>query len=344
MGILILVVLATILVSASCSLFEAILFSARRASVEAEKRDPARTGAATRFIELKSNIALSIASILILNTISHTGGATVAGMYASDELGYALMPLFSILFTVAILAFSEIMPKTLGAVYWRNLWPYIVWPLIAMNYALYPLILVSQGFTNLLTRGRKKPAVTEDEILALVRMGAKEGEISDGESRLVHNIIELEDIPIKNIMTPRTVIFSLDATMTVSEAIEAADQKGFTRIPVCEGDPENIVGYVITHDLFSAKALKTPEAPLRSIIKPIRFVPQTRNSLALLTYSLRQRQHIFVVVDEYGGVAGVITLEDLLETLLGEEIVDETDTVVDLQEKARQKRPQVPTS
>jgi CBS domain containing-hemolysin-like protein len=265
-------------------------------------------------------------------------------MYANQVWGGAMMPVFSACFTLAILFLAEIMPKTLGAVYWRTFWPFIVWPLKIMNYALYPAVLLTQKFSNLLTRGRSVAQVTEEEILALVRMGASEGEITDRESRLVHNIIDLENIPIREIMTPRTVVFSLDADISVADAVSAIDAKGFTRIPLYEEDRENIIGYIITHDLFSAKTLSNPEAPIRSIAKPITFVPDTTNALALLTGSLGQRKHIFVAVDEYGGVAGLITLEDLIETLLGHEIVDETDKAVDLQEIARRRRPQRPSS
>jgi CBS domain containing-hemolysin-like protein len=212
-----------------------------------------------------------------------------------------------------------------------------------MIYALYPAIVVSRWFTNLLTRGRKAQAVTEDEILALVRIGAREGEITNTESQFVHNIIALENKPVKEIMTPRTVMFALDAGLTVREALNASDQRGFTRIPIYEGDRENIIGYVIRHELLSAKALDNMDAPIKPLAKPISFTPETSNSLALLTNSLKLRRHIQIVVDEYGGVSGVVTLEDLLETLLGEEIVDETDKAVDLQEIARSRRQQRPT-
>jgi CBS domain containing-hemolysin-like protein len=144
-------------------------------------------------------------------------------------------------------------------------------------------------------------------------------------------------------MTPRTVIFSLDAQMSVKEASRTADGRGFTRIPIYEHDRENITGYIITHDLFSAKTLSRPDQPIRSIAKPITFVPETTDSLAVLTTFLKGRRHIAIVIDEYGGVAGLVTLEDLIETVLGREIVDETDTVVDLQERARQTTRQRPT-
>ena len=209
---------------------------------------------------------------------------------------------------------------------------------------LYPAVIATHKFANLLTRGHKAPSVTEEEILAVVRLGALEGQISQDESLLVHNIISLEDRQVQEIMTPRTVVFSLDADTTVGEALKAVDKKGFTRIPVYEGDRENIVGYIVIHDLFSAKTLSTPQTTIKSLVKPISFVPETRDSLALLTGFLKNRRHIAIVVDEYGGVAGVVTLEDLIETLLGKEIVDETDIVVDLQQRAREMRPQRPST
>jgi CBS domain containing-hemolysin-like protein len=213
-----------------------------------------------------------------------------------------------------------------------------------MNFVLHPLILVTGKLTDLLTRGNKTPGVTENEILALVRMGADEGEITHRESRLVHNIIALEEKDVRSIMTPRTVVFSLDADTTVREAVRAIDEKGFTRIPIYEGDRENITGYILTHDLLTPKTLSDPDQPIKSIAKPLEFVPETKDALALLTTALSKRMHIFIVVDEYGGVSGLITLEDLLETLLGTEIVDETDKAVDLQEIARKKRRQEPST
>jgi len=343
MTTLLLVVLVTLSISFLCSLFEATLFSTRMGTLEAAIAKGEHAAIANRFKEMKVNISVPLASILILNTVAHTAGATWAGALVADVLGVGMVTLFSAIFTIAVLFFTEIMPKTLGAVYWRPMWPYIVWPLVLMEYALYPLVVFTQWFGNLFTRGYKALAITEEEILAAVRLGATAGQITHGESQLVHNIINLEDQTVREIMTPRTVIFSLDAEMTVSEAIKAIDQKGFTRIPIYEQDQENIVGYIVIHDLVAAKTLSNPQAPIKTIAKPISFVPVTKDALALLTTFLQQRQHITIVVDEYGGVAGLVTLEDLIETMLGKEIVDETDRVVDLQEKARQVRHQHPS-
>jgi CBS domain containing-hemolysin-like protein len=179
--------------------------------------------------------------------------------------------------------------------------------------------------------------ITEEEILAIVHLGAKEGEISQQESLMIHNIIGLEEKKVRTIMTPRTVMFILDANMSIGEALPLVNEKGLTRIPIYEGDREHIIGYVMRPELSSTQFVKQLHILLKSLAKPITFVPETTNCLTLLTNFLKQRQHIAIVLDEYGGVAGLVTLEDLLETVLGAEIVDEKDQVVDLRENARQR-------
>ena len=335
MIILVLVVCLTIFVSAQCSLYETTLYSTRMGSLEAAKSTPKLKGPAHKMIEMKRRISEPLAAILILNTIANTAGATIAGMYAHKVLGTSLVPLFSALFTLAILLFAEIIPKTLGAVHWRGLWPYIVWPLNIMKYGLYPLILATEKLTSWLMKGRSAPGITEEDILGMVRLGAREGEISEWEEFMVHNIIRLEDMKAREIMTPRTVMFALNGDMTVDEALKISSEKGFTRMPVYRGEREHIIGYVMIHDLSLAHTSKEPGATLATIAKPIAFAPEITNCLTLLNAFLKKRLQIVVVTDEYGGVAGLVTLEDLLEVVLGAEIVDERDTVVDMQELAR---------
>jgi CBS domain containing-hemolysin-like protein len=223
----------------------------------------------------------------------------------------------------------------MGAVYWRTLWPVVVWPLTVIRYSLYPLIWITEKFSAFLTRGRPPAPITEEDILGAIRLGAKEGEISQWESLMVHNIIKLEQTEVGEVMTPRKVMFALEAGMMVQEAVNIAGDKGFSRIPVYLEDKENIIGYIMIHDLSSARTLSEPEKLISSMVKPISFVGKTTNCLTLLNSFLKKRSHIAIVEDEYGSVAGLVTLEDLLETVLGAEIVDETDTVVDLQKLAR---------
>lgn len=338
MIILVTVVVLTIFISSQCSLYEAILYSTRIGALEAEKVKGKRKEKAVQMLEMKKNISVPLSAILILNTIANTAGATIAGMYAHKVIGQVWVPLFSVGFTLGILFFAEIIPKTLGAVYWRPMWHLIVFPLTVIKYALYPFIIITHKFSDALTRKGTTAPITEEDILGMIRLGAKDGGITQWESLLLHNIINLESQQVQEIMTPRTVMYTLDETMTVEEAYEIANEQGFTRIPIYREDKENIVGYVVKHDLSSAKVLSQPNQQLSSIGKPISFVPETENCLTLLTDFLKKRRHIAVIVDEFGGIAGLVTLEDLLETVLGTEIVDETDSIVDLQKHARKRR------
>jgi CBS domain containing-hemolysin-like protein len=339
MLLLISIVFITVFISANCSLYEAVLYSTRRASLEAAKNQNQKTRLASLMIEMKNNISKPIAAILILNTIANTAGASVAGMYAADIFGHYWVPLFSLVFTLLILFLAEIMPKTIGAVHWKGLWSSVVYPLNIMKNVLAPLIFITEKFTKVFTKKRQLATITEDEILALVHLGAREGEISKDESRMVRNIINLEDKLIREIMTPRKMIFSLPSNITVGKAMQMLSGKGHSRIPVYDGDKENITGYIMLHDISSADLIHKPDTPLKSIIRPISFVPQNTNCLTVLTTFLKQRKQIAIVIDEFGGVDGLVSLEDLLETVLGSEIVDETDRIVDLQEAARKKKP-----
>jgi CBS domain containing-hemolysin-like protein len=338
MTILALVVFLTIFISANCSLYEAVLYSTRIGSLEGLTARAGGSWTVRHMLQMKRNISAPIAAILILNTIANTAGATVAGMYAADELGSAAVPLFSAGLTLGILIFSEIVPKTVGAVYWPVVWPLTVVPLLVMRKVLFPLIFVTEGISKLLTRGNQSVDITEEDILGVTRLGARHGEISEWESLMVHNVISLEEKAVREIMTPRTVMFSLDETMPVSEALDAAAEKGFTRIPVYREDHENVTGYVMLHDLASGQAQEHPDRPVGEFAQEIRFVAETANCLTLLATFLRRRLQIAVVADEYGGLSGLVTLEDLVETLLGTEIVDEKDAVVNLRELARRQR------
>lgn len=335
---LFIVVVLTLVLSASCSLFEAVLYSTRLPALEAAKKQDKHRKLAAIFLDMKKHVSAPIAGILILNTIANTAGASIAGMYVTTVFGSQWVLLFSLVFTLCILYFSEIIPKTVGVVYWRNLWPVVVYPLKMIKVALAPAIFVTQKLTSKLTESQKGKSITEEEILALVHLGAKEGEISHNESRIVQNIINLENIPIREIMTPRRVVFSLSADSTIQEAIRMVEESEFTRIPIYEGDRENIVGYIIRYDLQKVSSEEKSGTLVKALLKPITFIRDTTNCLTLLTSFLKHRRHIAVVLDEYGGVDGLVTLEDVLETALGREIVDEKDSVVDLQQSAREQK------
>ncbi len=337
MTTLVVIVFITLFISGSCSLFESVLYSSRMGTLESATKKHPKSTLAKQLIDMKLHISQPIAAILILNTIANTAGATLAGMYAFDVLGAGLVPAFSIAFTLGILFFSEIAPKTIGAVHWRRYWPSIVRPLRIMKFFLRPLIFITEKFTILLTRGQKSQSVTEDEILAMVRLGTREGEISKEEGNIVHNLISLDERKVREIMTPRIVIFSLNASLSIEEAANAVDGQGFSRVPVYEHDKENIIGYVLAQEIQSARNQEQSDKSLKDFLNPITFVPDTTNCLNVLLNFLKHRKHLAIVTDEYEGVDGLVTLEDLLETMLGTEIVDENDPAVDLQELARKR-------
>lgn len=337
MSIVLFIVIITISVSAACSLFESVLYSARMGTLESAKTQDRHGKLARMFINMKKNISEPIAAILILNTIANTAGAAIAGMFAAEAMGMKWLPLFSTVFTLCILFLSEIFPKTIGAIHWRSIWPFIVHPLKLIGIILYPFIIITQKATATLTNRQKGKTITEDEILALVHLGAREGEISSSESEMVRNIINLEEISAEQIMTPRRMIFSLDSSITVKDARNAIRGKGFSRIPLYENEYENIIGYITVHDLNKPEDEISEGAVLKLIMRSINHVQADTNCLTLLTAFLKHRMHIAMVSDEYGGIDGLLTLEDIIETILGKEIIDETDREIDLQEAARKK-------
>ncbi len=331
---LVLAVGVSIVVSAACSLLESILYSTRYITLEAAAA--AGSHKAKAMGRLKAEVDRPLAAILILNTLANTAGAALAGWAAGRLWGPGALWVFSLGFTLAILVFSEILPKTVGAVYWRRLWPWAVGPLKLMVGALAPAIWLTRALTSLITGHRSAPAVvSEEEILAAARLGEKGGQISAIEAEIIRNIIGLEQLHATDIMTPRTVMFTVEASRPLSELQAEARTWVYTRVPVYEREPENIIGYINKHELL--RISPSPSQQARSIAKPITFVPGTANALGLLRLFLSTREHMAIVVDEYGGVLGLVTLEDVLESLVGREIVDEKDVVVDLQELARLK-------
>lgn len=332
MTTLILAVGISVGVSALCSLLEAILYSTRAVTLEAAAARGVRQAGA--MLRLTSEVERPLSAILILNTLANTAGAALAGWAAGRLWGAGSLWVFSLAFTLTILVCSEIVPKTVGAVHWRRLWRWAVWPLNLMVTLLKPLIWFTQAITTLITRrGRQEPVVSEEEILAAARLGASGGEISKLEEELIHNIIQLESIKAKDIMTPRTVMLSIDGRTSIGEARQQCQDWPYTRVPVYLGQAEEIVGYVMKPEILTTNL--DPQAEVRLLAKPIRFVPATANALNLLNAFLRRREHLYMVVDEYGGIMGLVTLEDVVESLVGSEIVDESDQVEDLQELAR---------
>ena len=335
MALLLFYVLLALLVSFLCSIAEAVLLSITPSYIAGlEDQHPARA-ALLRKLKLE-NIDRSLAAILTLNTIAHTVGAIGAGAQATAVFGSAWFGLFSVVMTLMILFLSEIIPKTLGAVYWRQFAGGIATFIRVSILGLYPLIFISELLTRLIARDKKVHAFSRDEFVAMAGIGEQSGEINPRESRIIRNLLRLSELRARDIMTPRTVIFGLQQNLTATEARDQASEHALSRIPVFEKDLDDITGVVLRDELLDAMARGDGHVTLAQLRRDISTVPSELRLSALFELFLEQRLHIAIVVDEYGGTTGLVTLEDIVETLLGMELVDEMDTVVDMQAKARQ--------
>jgi len=320
-------------VSFLCSLLEASLLSIPAGYVAMMVQQGQAAGA--RLERMKANIDRPLAAILTLNTIAHTVGAAGVGAQAQVVFGKAWVAVTSAVLTLLILLLSEIIPKTLGAVHARRLATFTAWTVHVMILTLYPLVRACEVLSNLVGGRKVQPPLTRSEMIAVTELGRQHGQIDRGESRVIRNLLTLKDVHVKDILTPRAVVFSLPADWTVSQALDKHQALPFSRIPVIEGDLDHIVGLVLRAQILDAYREGRPDQKLADLANPIRTIPENAPVDALLEQFIQHREQLFQVVDEYGGTEGVVTLEDAIETLLGVEIVDETDTVRDMRELAR---------
>ncbi|MDQ7031404.1 MAG: hemolysin family protein [Desulfonauticus sp.] len=324
-----------VVISALCSVGEAALYSLSWGSIERLKEKKTRLG---RILEiLRSNIDEPITVILTMNTIANTAGAAVAGAAAMDVFGEKSVFVFSLVFTIVILIFSEIIPKTVGVVYSDNIAPLIAYPLYGLTVVFKPVIKLFKVLVFFIEKNTNYKT-TEEDVLAVLSLGRRSGMIKPYEEVSIQNILKLDKKTVKEIMTPRTVMFCLPVNITVKQALHKKKMLPHSRIPVYADDIEDIVGIVLRRDLLAALAEDKHDLLVGSIMKPVQFIPESITLDKLLLKLLETRMHLFIVLDEYGGVSGLVTLEDVLEEILGKEIVDETDEVVDMRELARQRR------
>lgn len=324
----------SLLFSAFCSITEAALYSITWTAIEKLKEQNLRRG--MLLARLRSNIEEPISAILTLNTIANTAGATIAGAYSVALWGEASLPIFVALFTIAILLFSEIIPKTLGIAYSATICNIVLYPLIGVIFVLKPFVIIIKKMTALFY-DPQEPDVTEEDIRAIVTLSHRGGQIEQYEALSIHNILTLDTKCVEDIMTPRTVVFSLPAHALLSQIQGKNGLWNYSRIPVYGENNEDIVGIVTRKELLQMST-DDIDAPLYTVMKPVHFVLETTKLNVVLQQFLDSRSHLFVVLDEYGGLAGVVSLEDVLEEILGREIIDETDQVADLQKLARQRR------
>jgi len=328
-----------IIISGLCSICEATLYSVPASHIEIINQSHKRIGRI--LMDMKKDIHRPITAVLTLNTIANTAGAVVSGAAAATVFGADSLVWFSALFTILILLFSEILPKTLGVSYCRELTIWIAYPLHWMVKLLSPFILIIQAITRLLPAKDDGLLVSAQEIQALARQSHRSGEISLQERRVITNILDLKDKNVRQIMTPITVTFMLDANLTVAEAMQADEilLNMHSRIPVYEKNTDEVVGIILHKDLFSQAAQGGAEGKnLRELMQPVHFVPETGRLTAVMLEFFEHHKHLFVVVDEYGSVTGVVSLEDIIEEIVGREIIDESDRATNMREFAKRKR------
>lgn len=319
-------------VSFLCSIMESVLLSTPQ-SFLIVKHDKGHKWAKL-FMDLKLNIDKPLSAILSLNTVAHTVGAAGVGAQAVKVFGEAYFGIASAILTLLILVVTEIIPKTIGARYWRKLTKITYYTIKAMIYVTYPLVLMSAVITRLLSDNSEDMTTSREEIAALASIGADEGLFSDKENIIIQNILKLKNVRVKEIMTPRVVVALADENLPLINFLENKDYLKFSRIPVYTDNEENITGYVFRQEVFENLAEDKHDLKLKDVKHDILIVPDSLMLFSLWEKLLENKEHLALIVDEYGGVDGVVTMEDIIETLLGMEIMDEKDTVVDMQKYA----------
>lgn len=322
-------------VSFLCSIMEAVLLSVPVSYLKSKSGTGDKGAEAME--KLKSDIDKPLSAILSLNTVAHTVGAAGVGAQATVVFGEAYFGLVSAVLTILILVVTEIIPKTIGANYAKGLTGIAARIIKGMVFLTYPLVIFSSFLTRLLSREKSELTTSREEISALASIGTQEGIFADKENKIIQNLIKLKNIRISEIMTPRIVVVVANEEMTLKEFLENKDFLHFSRIPVYRENRDNITGYVFRAAVFEELAEDNFELKLKDIKREIIAFPNQRTLFEAWEVMIVAKEHISLVVDEYGGMDGIATLEDIIESLLGFEIVDEKDKVADMRQFARER-------
>ncbi len=346
MGLLIFFFFFSIGFSFLCSILEAVLLSVTPSYITRELQSGSATGKLLN--QYKKDIDKPLSAILTLNTIAHTIGAIGVGAQAgkvfpsepvAEIAGISLTweSIVAVLMTLAILYLSEIIPKTIGANNWRGLSGFTVQTIRMLLWVLFPLVWVSQFITKYLKNDKNKSVLSRADFAAMTQVGESSGALKKEESKIISNLLDFEKKSVRDIMTPRTVAYMLDQNMTIRDFNESTPSKIYSRIPVYDGDKDKVTGVVLKDDILSCIIENGNNQKLADIMYDVHVVKDDLPLPELFNKLTKEKQHLFIAKDEFGTVVGLVTMEDMFETLLGQEIVDESDKVIDLQEYARQK-------
>ncbi|MDA8527456.1 hemolysin family protein [Opitutaceae bacterium] len=326
-------IILTLGISFLCSLMEALILSTTVSEVESLKKTRPRRGKILE--QLRTSLEETISTILTLNTIANTLGSITIGAKAVDLWGQTWLGVVSAGMTLGILFFSEVIPKNLGVVYRQSLQPHVVYPLLWMRNTLRPVTYFCNVLVRVVITTPPEKTDSDEEIILLAERGAMEGSLTKSESSIITNALSLDEVRVSEIMTPRTVVTSLKRTATVGEVVEAYPNIPFARIPVYQESLEDVVGLVRRRDLLKAIADDLENDLIAAHMHEIHFIPETATVGQALQEFLKTHQQLFVVVDEFGSTAGVLTIEDVMEHIIGREIFEKDDVAVDMRELAR---------
>lgn len=322
-------------ISFLCSIVEAVLLTTPQTFLIAKKEEGKLW--AEKFIEFKENIDKPLSAILSLNTIAHTIGAAGVGAQSIQVFGEAYFGLVSVILTLLILVLTEIIPKTVGAQFWRSLAMFSCYIIRMMIIIAYPLVWLSARITQRIAEDPNQQSISREEILALTDIGVEEGVVNEKEHKIIQNVLRLKNVKVVEIMTPRVVLVTADANLLLKDFLKKKDFLKFSRIPIYIEHNENIIGYVFRQEVFEKLAEDRHDLTLKDIKREIVTVPATKVLFSVWETLLSKKEQIALIVDEYGGIEGIVTMEDIIETLLGLEIVDEKDVISDMQKYARER-------
>jgi len=327
------IMLVSIALSALCSMLEATLLSTPLSYITGLEEQGVK--GAARLKKLKQNTDRPISAILCLNTIANTVGASIVGSLVYEVYGDALVGAFSTVFTLAILFFSEIIPKTIGTSYWRKLAIPASSIISGMIFISYPLVWILEKFTKLISSRSEQVSVSREDISAMVSVATEEEEIEKEEKKMIQNILKLDEVTAHEIMTPSVVVEMVPGSMTIREFYES--ENTHSRILIYDEDnDEYVTGYVLRQEVLEKMAEDKFNTTLEEIIRPIMTFGEEESVSDIWEKLIEKKEHISAILDEYGSLRGIVTMEDVIETMLGHEIVDEKDEVVDMQEYAKE--------
>ena len=331
MGLLYFYIFLTFGFSFLCSLLESVILSVSPAFVELLCRQKVKSG--FLLSSLRKDMGKPLAAILTLNTVANTLGAMGIGAQVQILYGDAIVTSAAVIVAAAILIFSEVIPKTLGAAHWKSLAAPVAYIIRFLIFALYPFVLISEFVTRILSKPSSR-RVTREEMIVTAKLGADDGSIQQKESLIIKNLLMLDKLFVADIMTPRPVMITLDHEWTVSEVMAKFKPLRYSRIPVYEDSVDNITGLCHRYKILESVSNDQHNIQIKELMSPVHSVPETLSVAHAIDQFIKRKEHIFIAHDEYGVITGLVSLEDTIETLLGVEIIDEFDSVADLRKYA----------